>query len=566
MPRHSFQAARAAAFTVLGLLMVSTAARAQNVSVTAANPNTGAQGTTALIVKISGKNFAPGAKTDFFLSGTNNPDGIVVHGTQWISATEVDAIVDIADTASLALFDIKVTNTSGRSGKGSDLFQVIQKKVACVAAPIVLQPTPMVVTSAPYDAACSSASGALDCGFGNNGIITTPLRPINDAADATARPDGRLVVVASAGATIRNVQVYDTYVLQYTPDGTLDESFGSHGVAFVPMTAVDDYEHPQSLAIQPDGRILIVGNVPQKSPNGQKVAVERLLPNGAVDPTFGSSGRVLFSYGAETTSSFGSDIKLQADGRILVAGGTNGQFAVARLTNSGALDSSFGVGGKAVFAVGQGGTAVSLALQHWNGLEYPILSGGIGTCQGGDPQMTVVRLQPNGRVDPAFGSGGTGQVFVDLSGRYDHANDIVVDAGNGLTLVGNSGQYLAALRLLPDGAIDTSFGTSGAIVLGVAGFDDSYGYRAATDSVGRIVIAGWANTRDFSLVTFLVLRLLPAGVLDGSFGGSGAVVTTFGLPSANDSGHGVAVQSSGRIVVGGKTGSTAAIGLAGYMP
>jgi hypothetical protein len=107
--------------------LVARSAAAQTVQVTAANPNTGAQGSTALLVKISGKNFAPGAKTDFFLSGTTNPAGITVHGTQWISASEVDATIDIADTASIAQFDIRVTNTTGRSGKGSDMFSVVQK-------------------------------------------------------------------------------------------------------------------------------------------------------------------------------------------------------------------------------------------------------------------------------------------------------------------------------------------------------------------------------------------------------------------------------------------------------
>jgi hypothetical protein len=115
---------------VLAAVLVAHTATAQNIQVTAANPNTGAQGTTALLVKISGKNFAPGARADFFLSGTTNPAGITVHGTQWISASEVDATIDIADTASLALFDIRVANTNGRSGKGSDLFQVVQKQQA----------------------------------------------------------------------------------------------------------------------------------------------------------------------------------------------------------------------------------------------------------------------------------------------------------------------------------------------------------------------------------------------------------------------------------------------------
>jgi hypothetical protein len=117
--------------SVLGVLtlcatVMAGVAQAQSVQVTAALPNTGAQGTTALLVKISGKNFAPGAKADFLLSGTTNPDGIVVRGTQWVSATEVDATIDIADMASLAYFDITVSNTNGRSGKGSDMFQVVK--------------------------------------------------------------------------------------------------------------------------------------------------------------------------------------------------------------------------------------------------------------------------------------------------------------------------------------------------------------------------------------------------------------------------------------------------------
>jgi hypothetical protein len=122
----------------LATVGVARSVAAQNIQVTAANPNTGAQGTTALVVKISGRNFAPGAKTDFFLSGTTNPAGITVHGTQWINASEVDATIDIADTASIAQFDIKVTNTAtGRSGKGSDMFSVIQKGTsACSLEPL----------------------------------------------------------------------------------------------------------------------------------------------------------------------------------------------------------------------------------------------------------------------------------------------------------------------------------------------------------------------------------------------------------------------------------------------
>jgi len=137
MPRNVLQSLTAVVLTLCATLVAGTAA-AQNVSVTAANPNNGEQGTISLVVKISGKNFAAGARSDFFKSGTTDPAGVTVRNTQFVSSTEVDATVDVAATASIASFDIRVTNTTGRSGKGSDLFQVIQKTGGnqCVFTPL----------------------------------------------------------------------------------------------------------------------------------------------------------------------------------------------------------------------------------------------------------------------------------------------------------------------------------------------------------------------------------------------------------------------------------------------
>jgi hypothetical protein len=87
----------------------------------------GEQDTSALVVKVTGKNFAPGERAEFFRSKTTDPGGIAVRETVFVSATELRATIDIAAGAALSLFDIRVTNTNGRSGKGSDLFQVVAK-------------------------------------------------------------------------------------------------------------------------------------------------------------------------------------------------------------------------------------------------------------------------------------------------------------------------------------------------------------------------------------------------------------------------------------------------------
>jgi hypothetical protein len=102
MPRNVLQSLTSVVLTLCATLAAGTAA-AQNVSVTAANPNNGEQDTVSLVVKITGKNFAPGARSEFFKSGTTDPSGSRSVNAV-VSSTEVDATIDIAATASIASF------------------------------------------------------------------------------------------------------------------------------------------------------------------------------------------------------------------------------------------------------------------------------------------------------------------------------------------------------------------------------------------------------------------------------------------------------------------------------
>lgn len=119
-----------------GVLPVS----AQGVSVTSAEPATGEQDTLSLDVRVKGKNFAPGATAEFLLDD-DTTGGITVNRTTFVSATEVVANVTIAAGATLTLFDIRVQNSNGRTGRGSDLFQVVEKG-ARAGGSCVLQPVP----------------------------------------------------------------------------------------------------------------------------------------------------------------------------------------------------------------------------------------------------------------------------------------------------------------------------------------------------------------------------------------------------------------------------------------
>jgi tetratricopeptide (TPR) repeat protein len=112
---------------------------AQTISVTAADPPTGAQGTVNLNVIIKGKGFKTGAKARFYRGGTYDPDGIVVNSTTFRGSTELLADITIADWATLTAFDIEVALADGRTGKGAELFSVVAKGPNSLDVPLTVE-------------------------------------------------------------------------------------------------------------------------------------------------------------------------------------------------------------------------------------------------------------------------------------------------------------------------------------------------------------------------------------------------------------------------------------------
>ncbi len=110
----------------LFVLSGATRAFSQEIKVTSAEPPSAPQGTLNLNVTIRGSGFKTGAKAKFFVTQTQDPGGIGVNQTTFISATELVANIDIADTAVINKFDIEVLS-NGRRGKGTELFAVTEK-------------------------------------------------------------------------------------------------------------------------------------------------------------------------------------------------------------------------------------------------------------------------------------------------------------------------------------------------------------------------------------------------------------------------------------------------------
>src|SRR5262250_1448506 len=147
---------------------------------------------------------------------------------------------------------------------------------------------------------------------------------------------------------------FDFALARYNSNGTLDASFGTGGRVTTDFAVPND--QAESVAVQPDGRIVVAGAAGRFTNRGFDFALARYNSNGTLDTSFGTSGKVTTDFaGADDVPSEPSAVALQGDGKIVVVGRSRvGQtpdgdvydFALARFNSNGTLDTSFGTSGK----------------------------------------------------------------------------------------------------------------------------------------------------------------------------------------------------------------------------
>jgi uncharacterized delta-60 repeat protein len=263
---------------------------------------------------------------------------------------------------------------------------------------------------------------------------------------------------------------------------------------------------------------------------------------GDLDPTFGNGGIALASGPGDGMVSLHSEqhtLVLQPDGKIVVAESyqapfcQSGGFLTTRYLPDGSLDPGFGEGGFAFTQVGSCSAveADAVALQ----LDGKIVVAGqsdnsVGTA------FTLVRYNPDGSLDPAFG--GSGIVQTNLSGFTFGAQDLVIQANGKIIACGfvrNSTTLTddgVLVRYLPDGERDTTFGNGGLVETPNVGVF----WALALQADGKILVGADRG----------VFRFNDDGTSDATFGSGGAVVL---FPSGGLV-EGLAVQPDQRIIAG----------------
>ena len=191
--------------------------------------------------------------------------------------------------------------------------------------------------------------GSLDTSFGGTGEVTAGSGSGNDfLAGVAVQPDGKIV---AGGDSFSTPGGYDeAALLRYNPDGTLDTSFGNSGevLTIYRPTNPGAGSAIEDLALQPDGKIVTVGESGTSVSPATWVTVARYNLDGTIDTSFGSAGTGLVVI-SQSSGSVGRSVSLQPDGKIVVAGqwtvGSTSEFTLARLNPDGTPDSTFGTGG-----------------------------------------------------------------------------------------------------------------------------------------------------------------------------------------------------------------------------
>jgi uncharacterized delta-60 repeat protein len=175
-----------------------------------------------------------------------------------------------------------------------------------------------------------NADGTVDPGFGLGGVVVTDLSAGKDLANAVAiQPDGKIVVAGQD----ESVGV----VLRYTPDGTVDESFGTGG-----LVTTHDQAFWYDLVIQPDGRIVVAGL------SLARFMLVRYLPDGSPDLEFGAEGVAVDDFSRAIDQA--NALSIQPDGKLVAVGTTSdtqeSELVIARHLPDGSPDFGFGADGK----------------------------------------------------------------------------------------------------------------------------------------------------------------------------------------------------------------------------
>jgi uncharacterized delta-60 repeat protein len=327
-----------------------------------------------------------------------------------------------------------------------------------------------------YSVARLNTDGSLDTSFHTTGTLQIHVTPyLNGGGSIALQQDGK-ILIGGFDWTISNNPPGDFNLIRLNSDGSLDTSFNSTGILAQPVGT--NWDHGQSLALQSDGKIVMAGTSWNGSNHLEDFSVIRLNSDGSLDTTFNGSGKVITG---GTNTDTASDMALQSDGKIVVVGTTyssllsSNVFSIIRLNPDGSLDTGFNGSGQILVDIAAGSDHAS-AVQIQSDGKIVVA----GYSQGDGLDFSIIRLNSDGSLDNTFNS--SGKLVLPIYPLLKNGSslqlvdevlfDLTIQSDGKIILTGSTQTGFGGLtdtlliRLNPDGTPDTSFGNSSMNTLG----------------------------------------------------------------------------------------------------
>lgn len=315
-----------------------------------------------------------------------------------------------------------------------------------------------------------NTDGSIDTSFGVNGFVNSILFTETGGVNMMRiQGDDKIIVTGN----LNSGSGLDFGTARFNNDGTIDTSFGVNGYAVTDFGVFNEASST-TVEIQNDGAILIGGFVYQI---GFDAAMVKYTPNGTIDNSFGTNGKFVYNFGTNTIPFSGGNskdeiwaIRVNSIGKIILGIDTDvsesldehSNFGFICLNPNGTLDTGFGSNGLKVVDFGARDYFVNLKLTTDDKI---IATGRRQYSAGGNnyTNMPLVKLLANGDYDSSFGNNGIVLTNRDASNTIDLCSDLIIQSDGKIICLGSTpdptvtmGNFLL-IRFNANGTIDTTF-------------------------------------------------------------------------------------------------------------
>ncbi len=267
-----------------------------------------------------------------------------------------------------------------------------------------------------------NSDGSLDNSFGDNGVVITVLSVDQDVIRSIALQNDDKIVAAGFNKG-------HGFIARYNINGSLDSTFGLGGIAPSPH---NDYDFFYAVQIQTDGKIIAGGPA-----FGDGIILARYNESGSIDTTFGDIGYITTQISTYTGA---SSLILQNDGKILVGGSTGPEeyvydIILLRYNEDGNLDQTFGTNGYTITEIDSSTSFISsISLQN----DGKIVAGG-GAWSNTYSDFALARYTSDGILDTTFGTNGINLTSIHpTENRVERINSIVLQSDGKIVAAGLS--------------------------------------------------------------------------------------------------------------------------------